>query len=100
VINEKVHEDDSSAAKSPLVIYYAQSMGCVLQTDEGQHTRQWSVNDFWSCKSGNYEVIGSLLYIIKAFAAFTGNRRSNMLPIPSWEWVSMEQQPLLVFYVR
>jgi hypothetical protein len=85
VINEKVHEDDSSAAKTPLAIYYVQSIGCVLQTAKSQHVCQLSVNDFWSCWSGNYKVMWLMLYIVKGFAAVIGNRKCNKLPIPSGE---------------
>jgi len=56
VIKEKVDEDYRMAAKTPLLMYYAKSNGCILGIHPWQNERQQSVNDFWSCKSGNYKV--------------------------------------------
>jgi len=53
VMKEKVHENDRKAAKTPLMIYYAKSINSILQISRWQIERQRSVNDFWSCKSGN-----------------------------------------------
>jgi len=47
---------------------------------------QRSVNEFWSCKSGNTRVIWLLLYIIAVFAAFVGPRENVTLPAQSWKW--------------
>ena len=53
VIKEKVHEDDRMAATTPLVTYYVKSNGCILWIHPWKNERQWRINNFWSCKSGN-----------------------------------------------
>jgi len=47
---------------------------------ENEH--QWSVNDLWFCKYGNYTVIWSLLCVTDVLAAFIGKRYSNMVTTP------------------
>jgi len=53
---------------------------------------QWSVNDFWFCKYGNWTTIWSLWCLTDMLAAFMGIWNSDMLPAASWEWASTECQ--------
>jgi len=57
-----------------------------------------SVNNFWSCKYIKWIVIWSLLCITVISAAFLGNRGSNTVTAPLWEWESMERQRFLVLH--
>ena len=49
----KIHEDDTKAAKTPIVILYAKSDDNRLWLRTWQNQHQQSVNDFWSCITGN-----------------------------------------------
>jgi len=91
VIKEKVHEDDTKAAKTPLAIYYAQWSECILHIPMWEIERQCSVKDFWSGKSSNSIVIWLLLYIVKIWADFLGNHASDYIADISWQWVSTQQ---------
>jgi len=50
--------------------------------------RQQSINDSWSCILGYLG--GNLLQIVinEVLAALIGKRESQMLPAPSWKWMS------------
>jgi len=53
---------------------------------------QWSTNNFWSCKWGNWRLTWSLLYISTVPATLVGQRESDTLPARLWNWASMEPQ--------
>jgi len=57
---------------------------------------QWSVNDIWSCKWVNWEVICLLLFITNVLVALIGKRTSDRVEAPCWEWKSTECQWFLV----
>jgi hypothetical protein len=57
-----------------------------------EHQWHQSCNKCWCYKSGYDYVIWSLRYIIKVLATWIGQRDSDVLPDPSWEWVSMDHQ--------
>jgi len=48
VLKEKVHEDGTKAAKTPLMIYYAKFHDNILWIHPWLDELQRSVNDFWS----------------------------------------------------
>jgi hypothetical protein len=47
--------------------------------------RQQIVMDKWSCKSGNSQVIWSMLFITDVLAGVIGKSDSNMFTIPLFE---------------
>jgi len=53
LMKEKVYEDSSKDAKTPLMIYYAKIDDNTLCINLWQNERQWSVNDVWSGMIGN-----------------------------------------------
>jgi len=59
---------------------------------------QWSVNDLWLCKYGNYTVIWLLLSMTNVLAAFIDKRDSNTITAPFREWVSTERQRFVVLW--
>jgi len=63
-----------------------------------ENERQWSFNDFESCKSGNWKVTCPLLCITDVLTAFKGQRESDMLPAWSWNWASTERQRFLALH--
>jgi len=54
-MKEKVYEDGTKAAKTPLMIYYVKINDNILWIHLWQNERQQTVNDWWSC------IIGKLL---------------------------------------
>ena len=56
---------------------------------------QQSVNDFWSCKFGNWSETGSFKCILKISAALIGPKESDTLCAQSWKWASTEHQQFL-----
>ena len=99
MIKEKVHEDNRKADKTPLMIYYTNWNNWILRICLWQNERQPSVNHFWFCKSGNYKVLWSLLYMIKVLASFIRKSESDRFPAPAWKWVSTEGQRFLVLHL-
>jgi len=99
-MKEKVHEDGTKAAKTPLMIFQAKLNDTILWICPWQNERQWSVSDFWSCIIGNLR--GDLLrpFINVVLAGFSGKRESHMLPAPFWIWASMERLRFLPLWVR
>jgi hypothetical protein len=62
--------------------------------NEGQR----SVKDIWLSVLGN-DTSERVYSVIKEFlAAFIGKTECNTLHAPSWKWVSMERQRLVVMY--
>jgi len=57
-----------------------------------QNKRQQSVNDFSSCKSGNWNLNLSLLSIIIVLATCLGKIECYTLLAPSWQWASTKWQ--------
>jgi len=100
VIKKKVPEDYRKAAKTPLIIHYAKWNDCILQIRKWQTQHLWCISDFWFCKSGNWNIIRCMLFVIKVLAAFMGNTMSNNVSSITWKLVSMEHQQLLVLHVR
>ena len=82
-MKEKVYEDGTKAAKTPLMIYYATINDNILCIHRWQNERSRSVNKFWSCKSGKSKAIWSFLYIIQVLAAFIRKQDNYMLCAPS-----------------
>jgi len=98
VIKENINENNRKAAKTLWMIFYSKSTECILRIRPSQNEYQWSVNNFRSCKSGDSKLFQSWFYMIKVLATFIGNNYSDMLPTPSWQWVSMERQWCLVLH--
>ena len=71
---------------------------CTLPHPENE--RQWSVNDCWSYILGNLEGDRQRSAINVVLAALIAKRESQTLPTPSWKWLSMERQRLLVLHPR
>jgi len=69
-----------------------------LSLPHSEYEHQWSVNNFWSYKSGNSEAIWSLLCIIKVLAAYIGKRDRATFSAPSWKWASTEHERFLAFH--
>jgi len=63
-----------------------------------ENERQRSVNNFESCKLGNWKVTCPLLCITDVLSAFNGERESDTLPTRSWKWASTERQSFLVVH--
>jgi len=81
-MKEKVHEDSTKAAKTPLMIYQAKFYDCILWIRPWQNECQWSVNNFWSCIICNLHDDWSRPFISVVFVCFTGKRVSLTLPAP------------------
>jgi len=81
-MNEKVYEDGTKAAKTPLIIYCAKINHNKLWIHLLQNERQWNVINFWSCIIG-YLFGDRLRPIINAvLAGSIGKRASLTLPAP------------------
>ena len=61
-----------------------------------ENERQWSVNDFWSCKYGNSVLIRLLPFKINVLAVFIGITDNVTVTAPFWKWASTERQQILV----
>jgi len=81
-MKEKVYEDGTMAAKTPLMIYYAKMHNDILWISPWQNERQPTVNDFWSCIIGN--LLGDRLrpFTNAVLAGFIGKSASLTLPAP------------------
>ena len=81
-MKEKVYEDGTMAAKTPLMIYYIKVNGNILWICPWQNERQLSGNNFWSCIIGN--LLGDRLrpFINAVLAGFIGKRASLTLRAP------------------
>jgi len=82
LMKEKVYEDDTKAAKSPLMIYYAKIRDNIFWIRPWQNERQRSFNHFWSCIIGN--LLGEQLrpFLDAVLADFIGRRVSLMRAAP------------------
>jgi len=71
-MKEKVYEDGTKAAKTPLMIYYAKINDNKLWICPWQNERQRSINDCWSCIIRN--LLGDRLrpFINGVLAGFIG----------------------------
>jgi len=81
--------------------YWLASMAKDRPTHSLPHSgieRQRSINNVWSCKSGNSKAIWSFLSIIKVLAAFIGNKDSDTLHATTWKWASTDRQQFLGFH--
>ena len=76
-MKEKVYEDGTKAAKTPLMIYYAKTNDNILWIPQWQNERQRSVNDLWSCIIGN--LLGQQLrpFIDAVMAGFIGKEGAS-----------------------
>jgi len=81
-MKEKVYEDGTKAAKTPLMIYYGKINDNILWICPLQNEHQQSVHDFWSCIIGN--LLGDRLrpLINWVLAGFIGKWASLTLPTP------------------
>jgi len=59
---------------------------------------QRNINDFCSWYLSNYQVVWSLLHIIKLWANVIGQRATDILPALSGKWVSMEREWSLAWH--
>jgi len=100
VMKEIVQENNRQAAKTLLTIYYGKWYDSILQICPGQTERQWSVNNFWTCKSCNWNVIWLLLFIITVFAAVIGKNAIDDIATIFWKSASKDHEWFLVFYAR
>ena len=57
-----------------------------------ENERQPSVNNFWSCKSGNTNAIWYWLHIIEVLPSIIGKEETITHPAPSWKCASTECQ--------
>ena len=82
VMKEKVHEDGTKAAKTPITIYYAKLNDNILWICQWQNECQQNVNNCWSCIMGNLcgDRVRSFLYAV--LAGFIGKREIHTLPAP------------------
>ena len=95
-MKEKVYEDRTRAAKTPLMIYYDNINDNRLWIRWWQNEHQLSVNEFWSSIIGN--LLGDQLspFINGVLAGFIGKSVNLTLPAPFGNWASMEGQQFLV----
>jgi len=98
-MKEKVHEDYTKVAKSPLLIYYAKWNDRILQIRLWQNERQQSMNDFWICIVGNLGGDWLRPFLNEVLAVFMGQGESDTLPATFWKWVSTERQLDLALHV-
>ena len=82
LMKEKVHEDSTMAATTPLMISQAKFNDSILWIRPWQNERQRSVNNFWSCIIGNLHDDWLRLFINAVFVGFIGKRASLTLPAP------------------
>ena len=73
MIKEKVDENDRTAAKTPLLIFYAKLNSCIMRIRPLQNERQWSINDSWSCILGNLCGACSQTSVNHELAAYRGS---------------------------
>ena len=78
---------------------YNQTNGQTVSMPHPENERQQSVDDFWSCIFSNLSGDWLQTFINDLLAAFIGKSGSNMLPAPSWQWVSTEFQQFLVSHL-
>jgi hypothetical protein len=95
-MKKTVNENARMAANTIWMILYAKSNDCILWIHLLQNQRQWSVNNFRSCKSGNWKFNWLWWCITEALATCIGKNDSDMLHSSSCKWTSMECQRLLV----
>ena len=81
-MKEKVHEDGTKAAITPLMINQAKLHDSILWICQYQNECQQSVNDFWSCIIGNLHDDWLRLFINVVLVGFIGKRVSLTLPAP------------------
>ena len=81
-MREKVCEDSTKAAKTPLTIDYAKINDNILWIRPWQNERQRRVNNFWSCIIGNPDGNRLRPFIKGVSAGFIGKRASLTLPAP------------------
>ena len=81
-MKEKVYEDSTKAAKTPLMIYYAKINDTILWVLPWQNERQQRVNNFWSYIMGS--LLGERLgpFINAVLPGLIGIRASLTLPVP------------------
>jgi len=95
-MEEKVHEDGTKTAKTPLMIYYAKLNVNILWWCPWQNEHLWRVNDLWSGIIGILRGNWLQPFLNAVLAGFTDNRESHTLPAPLWKWASTEGQQILV----
>jgi len=100
VIKERVHENNTKAAKIPLTIYYDKWNNCILQIGAWQIAPPWCVNIFWCWKSGNWNMIWSLWFRIPVLATFMAKITIVDMATIFWKWVSMECEQFLFLCVK
>jgi len=71
----------------------------IRSLSHSQNVHQQSINDFWSCKSGNYIVAWLLLGKTDVLAAFISKRDSDMDTAPFRDWAWTEHERFLVSFV-
>jgi len=81
-MKEKVYEDGTKAAKTPLMIYHAKIYDNILWIRPWQNEHQQRVNDYWSCIIGNLPGDRLRPVINAVLAGFIGQRASLTLPAP------------------
>jgi len=81
-MNEKGYEDGTKAAKTPIMVYYAELNDNILGIHRWQNEHQRSVNDFWSCIMGNLSGYWLQPFMNELLAGLIGRRESDSLPAP------------------
>jgi hypothetical protein len=81
-MNEKVYEDGTKTAKTPIILYYAKSKNSILWIRPWQTEDQCRVNDCWHCMMGNLSGDWFRPFINEELAGFIEKRESDMLPAP------------------
>jgi len=81
-MNEKVYEDGTKAAKTPIMQYYAKLNDNILWICPWHNEDQCSVNDFWSCIMGNLSGDWLQPFINEILDGCIGKSGSDTLPAP------------------
>jgi len=81
-MKEKVHEDGTMAAKTPLMIYQVKLNDSMLWIRAWQNEHQRSVNNFCSCIIGNLHRDWLRPFINVVLAGIIGKRATLTLPAP------------------
>jgi len=79
-MKDKVHEDGTQVANTPLMIYQAKLNDSILWIHPWQNERQRRVKDVWSCIIGDLHGDWLRPFINAVLAGFLGKRASLTLP--------------------
>jgi len=84
MMKEKVQEDNTMVAKTPLMLYYAELSENILWICPWQNNYQLSVNDSLLCIMGNQSSDWLQPFINEVSTGIIGKTEIITLPAPFW----------------